>query len=201
MSKQILFLCIYNLQRSVVAEYFFRQLLVRKRPDDSGKIEASSAGFLGETVNEWFEANNIPHPDPLYGRAPSDVAWKILFERGIDISRHRSRPVNKTIMDRSDIIIPFLEALKGDLVSIYPESESKVVLPRELLGRDSEFLWEDTALVPNDSRMYRFAHYNREYVSTQINEVIEFMGHVFPEILRRLLGEDGDKKPSGVISG
>ena len=195
MSKKILVLCIYNLQRSVVAEHFFRQLLVRKKPDDAGKIEASSAGFLGETVNRWFEANDIPHPDPLYGRAPSDVAREILFKRGIDISQHRSRPVNKTIMDRSDIIIPFLEGLKGDLVSLYPESESKVVLPRELLGQDSEFLWEDTALVPNDSRMYRFAHYNREYVSTQINEVMGFMEVVFPEILGRLFGENGDKKP------
>lgn len=203
MSKQILFLCIYNLQRSVAAEHLFRQMLVQKRPDYVGKIEASSAGFLGAEVKQWFEAHDIISPEPLFGRAPSDVAQAMLMERGIDISQHRSRPVDKAIMDKSDMIIPLLEILKGDLIAAYPDSKPKVILPWELLGQETEFHWEDTAAVPNDSRMYRFAHFNRDYVNSQINEVEQFVEQAFPEIFRRLFGEEQgpvtSRRPGGYL--
>jgi protein-tyrosine-phosphatase len=186
MPKQILFICIYNLQRSVAAEYFFNNMLLQTRPDCAGRIRASSAGFLGAEVNKWFEAHNIPHPDPIYDRAPSVVAQEMFLKRGMDISEHRSRPVNKAIIDQSDIIVPLLTLLKGDLISAFPESEPKVILPSELLGQDLEFNWEDTAAVPNDSRMYEFAHLDRDYVNSQIKEVEQFVQRAFYEIIRRL---------------
>jgi len=190
MLKHVLFVCIFNLKRSVVAQHMLHDMLTRGREDYTAKIKVSSAGFVGHEISEWFETNAIPYPNPLFNRAPPELIQATMADRGMDITGHRSRPVDKEILKRSHLIIPMLAILKNDLIAAYPEIESKIVLPNELLGNDTDFLWEDTTAVPNDSRMFDFAHSNQAYVTAVINEIEDFLHKSFRQILKYLLGAD-----------
>lgn len=147
----------------------------------------SSAGFLGEEVSGWFKKNSIPYPDPLYHRVPPDYIRKVLLERGIDLSKHRSKPISKDILDHTDLIIPLLEILKRDIIAVFPEYEEKIVLPREFIEEDKDFFWEETSNVPNDGRMFEFAHNNPHYVNTVVDEIEEFIADASTGIINRAL--------------
>jgi protein-tyrosine-phosphatase len=190
MLKHVLFLCIFNVKRSVVAQHMLRAMLVREGGDDAARVEVGSAGYVGREIAEWFQTNAIPYPDPMFGRAPSQLIQEIMADRGMDLSGHLSRPVDQEILKRSHLIIPLLAILKKDLIAAYPEIEDKVVLPNELLEKDTPFLWEDTSAVPNDSRMFDFAHGNETYVTNVINEIEEFLQKSYHRILQILFGSD-----------
>ena len=192
MPKQVLFICIFNIKRSVVAQHMLHHMLMRAAGDLASKIKVSSAGFVGREVSEWFKTNAIPYPDPLFNRAPPELIQATLSDRGLDISGHRSRPVDKKILNHADLIIPLLAVLKRDLIAAYPDIENKIVLPNELLGDGTDFLWEDTSAVPNDGRMFEFAHGNKEYVMAVINEIEDFLEKSFNSILNCFSGTDGN---------
>jgi protein-tyrosine-phosphatase len=190
MLKHVLLVCIFNVKRSVVAQHMLYKMLNREGGDYTAKIKVSSAGFVGQEISEWFKTNAIPYPDPLFNRTPPVLIQAIMKNRGVDIAGHRSRPVDKEILNRSHLIIPLLTILKRDLIAVYPEIENKIVLPNELIENETTFLWEDTTAVPNDSRMYDFAHSNKAYVTDVIDEIEGFLQKSFDQILQRLIGSD-----------
>lgn len=194
--KQILFICIFNVQRSVAAEYIFRKMLTHEGADYAMKIRVISAGFLGKELTRWFQARAIPLPDPLFNQPPTELIRIALLKRGIDISLHRSRAVSRAMLDCSDIIIPLLSILKKDLISEYPDIGRKVFLPNELLGKEFTFYWEDTCVFPQDSRFYNFVHNDPSYINRNIDELEEYLRLAFSTILSCLLGpkEAGQKE-------
>lgn len=187
MKKQVLFVCIFNVKRSVLAEHLFRRTLNVMGAVFEDAIEVSSAGFLGEAVSGWFKENNIPYPNPLYQRVPPDYIRAVSLERGLDLSQHRSKPVSKDILDNTDLVIPLLEILKRDIVTVFPEYEEKIVLPKEFLEKDKDFFWEDTSNVPNDERMFEFAHNDPHYVNTVIDEIEGFITDASTGIINHVL--------------
>ncbi len=187
MQKHVLFVCIFNVKRSVVAQHLLHKMLTREREDYSASIKVSSAGIVGREISEWFKANAIPLPDPLFKRAPSTLIQALMADRGSDISGHQSRSVTKELLNESHLIIPMLTILKRDIISAYPEIESKIILPNELLENDVSFLWEDTTAVPNNENMFDFAHSNKAYVTDVIKEIDSFLQKSFPKILQCLL--------------
>ncbi len=187
MKKQVLFVCIFNVKRSVIAEHLLRISLIEMGEVFTDAIEVSSAGILGEETSKWFEINSIPYPEPLFNRVPSEYIQSILLERDIDLSQHRSRPVTKEILGQVDLIVPLLDILKRDIVAAFPEYEEKIALPKEFIDTDNDFFWEDTSNVPNDGRMFEFAHNNPHYVNTVINEIEEFVADASTAIINRVL--------------
>jgi protein-tyrosine-phosphatase len=190
MLKHALFVCIFNVKRSVVAQHMLHKMLTRESGDYTAKIKVSSAGFVGQEIDDWFKTNSIPYPDPLFNRTTPPLIRAVMKNRGLDISGHRSRPVDKEILIRSHLIIPLLTILKRDLIAAYPEIENKIVLPNELVKNETTFLWEDTTAVPNDSNMYDFAHGNRAYVTDVIKEIEAFLQKALYQILQYLIGSD-----------
>lgn len=190
MRKQVLFVCIFNVKRSVVAQHMMHRMLEREGGDHAADIQIASAGFVGPEVSEWFAVNAIPYPEPLFDRTPPAMIQAIMANRGFDLSGHHSQPVNKEILDRSQLIIPLLEILKNDLLVTYPDVKNKIVLPKELIDDNVAFLWEDTTAVPNDSRMFEYAHGNKAYVIDVINEIEDFLQKSFHNILQCLSGKD-----------
>lgn len=187
MIREVVFICIFNVKRSVIAEHFLRRLLQRKSPPGADTIIVSSAGFMGKRTGDWFARNSIPLPEPLYGRSPSNLIHTLMIERGIDLSRHRSRPINAELLDTVHTVIPLLEILKHDLIQTFPHCERKMISPRDLIGKRAGFFWEDRGAVPNDHRMFDFAHGNREYVSKVIGEIEGFIEESFEELVSRVL--------------
>ncbi len=187
MKKQVLFVCIFNVKRSVIAEHLLRQSLNEMGEVFADAIEVSSAGFLGEEISKWFKDNNIPYPEPLYHRIPPDYILKLLLERGVDLSQHRSKPISKDILDNADLIIPLLDILKRDIVAAFPKYEGKIVLPREFIDTGKDFFWEDTSNVPNDGSMFEFAHNDPHYVNTVIEEIEEYIADASTSIINSVL--------------
>lgn len=192
MPKQVLFICIFNRSRSVVAEYLVRNMLDHKGSDYAMNVTVSSAGLLSKGLTHWFHIRNIPLPRPLFNQPPSKAVQTALLKQGIDISQHRSRPVTRAMLERSDIIIPMVSLLKEEIISSYPETEGKVFLPKELLGEEVDFFWEEPSVAPYDRDYLDFVHDDMGYVVAVIDEIDEFLQRALPAILSRL-SEKGKK--------
>ena len=182
-----MFVCIFNIKRSVVAARFFQRMLDRKGKPEADTIRVSSAGFIGIRVDHWFNLHGIPYPDPLFHRKPPGLIQKKMAERGLDISTHRSRQLTRELMDETDLVIPMLEELESDLITAFPHARHKIMLPQAFLSEETDFLWADRAAVPNDHRMFEFAHNNPDYVADVLHEIEGFMETAFGAICDRLM--------------
>jgi protein-tyrosine phosphatase len=83
--KKILFVCSGNTCRSPLAEGIAKKILSDRL---SEKIEVSSAGTSA-----------------IEGVPASDLSIRVAREHGIDLSRHRARLLNKTLINESDLIV------------------------------------------------------------------------------------------------
>lgn len=107
--KHILFVCTGNSCRSVMAEYFLRQAL-KGRKD----VEVASAGtsaFL----------NGGPTPETL----------AVLKKEGLDASKHRSRPVTKMLIKKSDLILAMTSMHRYQIINFQPTAANRTYLLRE----------------------------------------------------------------------
>lgn len=187
MGKQVLFVCLFNQSRSLIAELFLREMLRNQGNASMLDITVSSAGFLDSETLRWFDTQGIPLPDPVFDQPASPATQVVLLKQGIDISRHRSREINKEILDNSDIIIPFFESQKRGIVSLYPETGPKIFLPKELVSQETSFAWEDESYdVPLDSAFFDFVNNNIGYAETCVRQLEEFLHQALPKILSLL---------------
>ena len=83
-NPSILFVCWGNISRSVYAEHKLKKILQECGRDD---IEVESGGIIGPEL-----------------RKASPFCMKICKEEGIDVSTHRSRRINKTIVNNAGTI-------------------------------------------------------------------------------------------------
>ncbi len=187
MTRQVTFVCIFNVKRSVAAARFFNRMLNRKGEPESNIIRAFSAGFVGDGVAGWFKSHGIPFPAPLFDRMPSRHLIEEMAERGLDIATHRSRPLTRKLMDETDLVIPMLEELARDLMTAFPHARSKIMLPQAFLSEKKRFFWADRGAVPHDEGMYEFAHNNPEYVATVLQEIEQFVESAFGAICDHLM--------------
>jgi len=121
MKKHVLFLCTGNICRSPVAEGLLRHKLAEK---NSHSITVSSAGTFG-----------------LSGAGASDLAVEVAAERGIDISGHRARHLNREMLERADLVIGMESdhLVEADVISRDHEGKYRLLSdfgPPELRGRD-----------------------------------------------------------------
>jgi RpiB/LacA/LacB family sugar-phosphate isomerase len=107
--KTILFLCTGNVCRSPMAEGMFCEML-KGRSD----LRVVSAG-LGA----------------LDGLGPSEFAVRVMAERGLDISRFRSRSLTKELVERADCIFVMTGAQQETVQMLYPAAAEKTFLLRE----------------------------------------------------------------------
>lgn len=103
----VLFVCTGNTCRSPMASAICNQIAKEKKLD----IRASSAGLAA-----------------FPGDAASENALKALSEIGIDLSAHRSRPVNPYLLDESDLIIG-MSPRHIDVLAPYTEKSKLLCFP------------------------------------------------------------------------
>jgi protein-tyrosine-phosphatase len=107
--RTVLFVCTGNSCRSVMADYLLKDLM-RDRKD----VEVLSAGT-----------------SVLFRQPASAETISVLKERGIDASRHLSRPVGSLMLKKSDLIFVMTRAHRMQVLDIAPEVEKRVYLLRE----------------------------------------------------------------------
>ncbi len=107
--KLVLIICTGNSCRSVMAEYLLRQKL-KGRQD----IEVASAG-----TSVFLTA------------MASSGALKVLRERGIDASGHRSSPMTNILLHKADLILVMTQQHRQAVLRLVPDVEKRVYLLKE----------------------------------------------------------------------
>lgn len=106
---RLLFICTGNICRSPMAEG-----LARHMGRDLRSLEVKSAG-LGAPA----------------GQAPSPQAIEVMQELGIDISKLRSKPVTRELVDWADTILVMTYGHLDNMLMLYPQAAEKTFLLRE----------------------------------------------------------------------
>lgn len=107
----ILFVCTGNTCRSSMAEGIFKEML---KKNNQKHIKVSSAGI---SATEGQPANL--------------KAIKVLEEKGIDISLHRSKQINDDMIKRSDLILTMTDIHKKIIKKYFPNSINKIFTLKE----------------------------------------------------------------------
>ena len=104
--KKLIFVCTGNTCRSPMAEGLLNHLL---GPDCGWDI--SSAGVCA--ANGW---------------PPSENAVAALREKGIDISRQRSKTLTPDLIEAADLLVTMTRGHRDAILAVSPESAGKVFL-------------------------------------------------------------------------
>jgi protein-tyrosine phosphatase len=110
----VLFVCTANVCRSPMAEAIFKAKLE----------EAGESNWRVESAGTWA----------LGGRPAADFSQQVMAERGLDISRHRSRAINKEILDEFDLILTMESGHKEALKAEFPECAGRIYMLSEIVG-------------------------------------------------------------------
>ena len=108
----VLFVCSANVTRSPAVEALFKK-------HASKSIKSWNVGSAGTKAGS--------------GSAPNPVVAYILFQRGVNINSHRSKPVTPRLLRRYYWIIVMEKAHRQAITEMEPDSESRVFVMRELI--------------------------------------------------------------------
>lgn len=101
----VLFVCTGNTCRSPMAEALFKDLAKKK---GISSVKAISAGLAA-----------------VEGDKATPQAIEVMKRRGIDLSGHRARNVDASLIEEADLILTMTRRHKSILSSMYPEAVSK----------------------------------------------------------------------------
>ena len=117
----VLFVCTVNRCRSPMAMALCEAVVRRRFPGENWRIE--SAGT-------WTEG----------GLLVLQVVQRYLAARGLDASRHRSRPVSAPLLHSFQLILTMEQGQKEALQIEFPEVAGRVFLLSEMSGSESDVI-------------------------------------------------------------
>lgn len=112
---EILFICTANQIRSPLAQEIFKRLLAE---------HGQSTGWRVQSAGTWA-VNAAP---------PINHAVTIGRELGVDITEHRSRPVDAELMASADLVLVMEQGHKEALQFEFPGTRQKIYLITEITG-------------------------------------------------------------------
>ncbi len=151
----ILFVCTGNTCRSAMAEEMLRTMLKRKGMTG---FHIRSAGIAA-----------------LPGEKASPPAVAVLKEAGMDLSGHRSSPLNEKLLKEADVILAMTEGNKAAVLSRYPFVRERVHTLKEYAGVSGRDILDPYGR-PVD--VYRRT---REEIRNALGEIIEKWGRTFSD--------------------
>ena len=115
---KILFVCTGNTCRSPMAEGYFRHICAVSGRTD---MEVKSAGT--------FAAG---------GLGPSPYSERVMSRRGVDISGHRTRGLDKGLVDWADLVVVMGDSHTHTVLSLSPGSSGKTRKLLEFSGKQGD---------------------------------------------------------------
>ncbi|MBM7582429.1 protein-tyrosine-phosphatase [Caldicoprobacter guelmensis] len=109
--KTVLFVCTGNTCRSPMAEALFKYLARRSGLEDIKAVSAGLAAIEGDRAT--------PH------------AIEVMQRRGIDLSDHRAKNVDASLVEEADLILTMTYRHKSILSNMYPQATSKIHVLKE----------------------------------------------------------------------
>jgi protein-tyrosine-phosphatase len=123
---KVLLVCTGNLCRSPMAEGLLRHELETR---DCSDVEVASAGT-------WA----VP------GEPATDEAIEVSDSHGIDISSHRSRPLEAEEIDTADLILGMTSVHAQEIASLVPDARYRTMLLKEMSETEIPPVWPDAPL-------------------------------------------------------
>jgi protein-tyrosine-phosphatase len=111
----VLFVCTANMCRSPLAEVLFRDLLRRNGQLGDWRVHSAGVGVV-------------------HGQPATEFSRQVAAERGLDLSSHRSRPVDRASMQAADLVLVMDAGHRQALREGYPQSADRVHLLSEMAG-------------------------------------------------------------------
>ncbi len=133
MAKELLFVCTFNAGRSVTSEYVVRRMLQERDQSLAQQVRTSSAGLVTKEAIEYIKGHGLAVPRPFFGRPPHGYLIPLMARRGIDITGHRSRGLNRVLLDQADMTIVFEQDQMRTVSSFWPQAKGKVFLFEEFI--------------------------------------------------------------------
>jgi len=151
---RITFICSGNICRSPMAEAILKRMISKTKYRD--QIDVQSAGTL-----------------PLTQQPAHDYAINVCDENGIDITRHRSRPVTREIVNNSHLILCMAQDHLAFFNKNYPNERQKVALLKQ---------WKRDKQLSIPSIADPIGH-NYPFFKETFEEIREELKRVLPPIL------------------
>lgn len=95
-----------------MAEYYFNKLARVNGLEE--QLQAESAGTYA-----------------MYGNPAADLSQMVCAENDLDVSAHRSRPIDINLVNRADLILCMTTQHKEDLLNIFPHLDQKIFTLKE----------------------------------------------------------------------
>jgi protein-tyrosine-phosphatase len=115
--RSVLFVCTANQCRSPMAEALLKSLVAERGEADCWQIQ--SAGT-------WAEQ----------GRSATQLSQIVLRQRNVDLSDHRSRPIDPNLLASTSVVLVMTRHHQEAIRAEFPEAQGKVYLLSQLIDLD-----------------------------------------------------------------
>lgn len=167
--KNILFVCTGNTCRSSMAEAMLKDMAKKRNLD----INISSRGVSA-----------------VDGHRASKQAVRVMKDRGIDITKHRSKLLTKKDIEKADLILTMTTNHKGIVLNLYPEANEKVYTLKEFVYRDIDI----DKILDEINDLYKKINEKRAYLMEKRKGEIQKLQRKRREVLKELERVDEELK-------
>ena len=160
---KILFICSGNINRSPLAKVILQAAIQKTRY--RAIVDVDSAGTLR-----------------LLAQPAHHFALQVAQENKLDLSRHRSKPVTKNLLEETELVICMASDHQNYLRKHFPEEKEKIVLLKQ---------WRREARLSNPSVADPMGHnlpvYHQAFreISTEIKRILPFIIGDIKDYLKR----------------
>lgn len=182
--RVVVFVCTFNLCRSVSAQYFLGKFLLERGKKLSDSIEVTSRGIVSKEMSALLKEKGIPEPG--FGQSCRRQILDIAAKHGIDVSEHKSKRLSGELAARADLIITMESFQKKEVLALYPDNDRKVFTFREFFEISGPTIVEDSFSLPQFDPLTDEYGYPYEYDDQTMEAIKGFLSQGVEKILRFL---------------